>query len=166
VKRCLDVIKKTTERNMRAQELTNRRLILEEWSDYLAKMRWGVEPVRSVQKELKFENVEHLCRAVSGLGFSPLDPNKCEVVIPSVIVKERTVVMITLKDKNNNPVTDSSEELNVFLKEVRSGKVIQVTPIKEVGGGMYEAPFTAIRCGYYMISITVDGHHIAGSPHE
>ena len=41
-----------------------------------------------------------------------------------------------------------------------------VNPIKEVGSGRYEASFTASRCGYYMISIIVDGHHIPGSPYR
>ena len=41
-----------------------------------------------------------------------------------------------------------------------------VKPVKEVGGGRYEVPFTASRCGYYMISIIVDGHHIPGSPYK
>ena len=45
-------------------------------------------------------------------------------------------------------------------------KSIQVRAIKEVGGGRYEASFTANRCGYYMISVIVDGHHIPGSPYK
>ena len=72
--------------------------------------------------------------------------------------------MIMLKNKNNNPV--SSEELKVSIENIRDGKAIQVRAIKKVGDGRYEASFTATRCGYYMISIIVDGHHIPGSPYK
>ena len=74
--------------------------------------------------------------------------------------------MIMLKNKNDNPVTNSSKELNVFVENSSDDKALQVRPIKEVGGGRYEATFTASRCGYYMISIIVDGHHIPGSPYK
>ena len=159
-------MKKTIEGKMRVEELVNRRTILEEWSDHLIKMRPKVEPVRCVQREWKFENVEDLCQAVSKLGFVPVDPSKCEVVIPSVIVKEKATIMITLKDKNDNPVSDGSEEISVFVKNVKGDEAIQVEPIKEVGGGIYEASFTASRCGYYMISIIINEQHIPGSPYR
>jgi len=94
------------------------------------------------------------------------DPSNCEVVIPPVIVKKETTLMIMLKNKNNNPVSRSSEEMNVFIKDTRDDKAIEVIPIKEVGGGKYEASLTVSRCGYYIISIIVDGHHIAGSPYK
>jgi len=71
-----------------------------------------------------------------------------------------------LKSKNNNPISDISEELDVFIKNIRDDKAIEMIPIKEVGGGIYEASLTVSRCGYYMISIIVDGHHIAGSPYK
>ena len=118
------------------------------------------------QAEPEFENVESLCQAVNQLGYNPVEPSKCEVVIPPVIVKKNTTLMIMLKNKNNNPVTNSSEELNVFIENIRGGKAIQVRAIKAVGDGRYKASFTASRCGYYMISIIVDGHHIAGSPYK
>ena len=112
------------------------------------------------------DNMEQLCQAVNKLGYIPLESSKCEVVIPPVIVKKKTTLMIMLKNKNNNPVTDASKELNVFIENIRDGEVIQVKAIKEVGGGRYEASFTASRCGYYMISIIVDGRHIPGSPYK
>ena len=118
----------------------------------------------SEQVEPQFENIETLCRAVNKLRLIPVDPSKCEVVIPPVTVKNMTRLMIMLKNKNNNPVTNCSEELNVFIENVRDGKAIQVRPIKEVGGGRYDTSFTINRCGHYMISIFVDGYHIPGSP--
>ena len=153
---------------MRAEELTKKRMILEQRSDHLKEMKKEsrLEPVMSEQVEPEFENIEQLCKAVNKLPFVPLDPSKCDVVIPPVIVKKMTL-MITLKNKNNNPLTDTSKELNVFIENIRDGEAIQVRSIKEVGGGIYEASFTAgSRCGYYMISIIVDGHHIPGSPYK
>jgi len=83
-----------------------------------------------------------------------------------MIVKKKTTLMIMLKNKNNNPVSKSSKELNVFIKNIKDDKAIEVIPIEKVGGGRYEASLTVSRCGYYMISIVVDGHHIAGSPYK
>jgi len=83
-----------------------------------------------------------------------------------VIVKKKTTLMIMLKNRNNNPVSENSEELNVLIKNIRDDKAIEMIPLKEVGGGSYEASMTISRCGYYMISIIVDGHHIAGSPYK
>ena len=154
---------------MRAEELTKKRMILEQRSDHLKEMkkRSRLEPVMSEQVEpAEFENIEQLCKAVNKLPFVPLDPNKCDVIIPPVIVKKMTTLMITLKNKNNNPLTDTSKELNVFIENIRDGEAIQVKSIKEVGGGKYEASFTVSRCGYCMISIIVDGHHIPGSPYK
>ena len=168
LKNCLEAIKKTNEEIMRAEELTNRRMILEQRSDHLKEMKRGsrLEPVMREQVEPEFEIIEPLCTAIKKLPFLPVESSKCEVVIPPVIVKKKTTLMIMLKNKNNNPVTNSSEELNVFIENIRDGKAIQVRAIKAVGDGRYEASFTASRCGYYMISIIVDGHHIAGSPYK
>ena len=168
LKNCLDLMKNTAARKMRYEELTKRRMILEQRSDHLKEMkqRSRLEPVMSEQAEIQFDNIEQLCQAVNKLGYIPLDLSKCEVVIPSVTVKKKTTLMIMLKNKNNNPVTDASKELNVLIENIRDGEAIQVRAIKEVGGGRYEASFTASRYGYYMISIIVDGHHIPGSPYK
>ena len=168
LKNCLELMKNTGEGKMRAEELTKRKMILEQRSDHLKEMKKKsrLDPVASEQAEPEFEDIEQLCEAVSKLGFVPVDLSKCEVVIPPVIVKKKTTLMIMLKNKNNNPVTDASKELNVFIENIRGGEAIQLGPIKEVGGGRYEASFTASRCEYYMISIIVDGHHIPGSPYK
>ena len=161
-------MKNTASRKMRFEELTKRRMILEQRSDHLKEMkqRSRLEPVMSEQAVIQSDIIEQLCQAVNKLGDNPLEPSKCEVVIPPVIVKKKTTLMIMLKNKNNNPVTDASKELNVFIENIRVGEAIQVRSIKEVGGGRYEASFTAGRCGYYMISVIVDGRHIPGSPYK
>ena len=168
MKNCIELMKNTDERKMRAEELTKRRMILEQRSDHLKEMkkRYTLQPVVSRLAEPEFEDIEQLCQAVNRLGYIPLDPSKCEVVIPPVIVGKKTTLMIMLKNKNNNFITDASKELNVFIENIRDGKAIQLRAIKEVGGGRYKASFTASRCGYYMISIIVDGHHIPGSPYK
>ena len=168
LKNCLEVMKKTNEEKMSAEEFTKRRMILEQRSDHLKEMkkRSRLEPVMSEQVEPEFENIEPLCRAVKKLQFVPVEPSKCEVVILPVIVKRKTTLKIMLKNKNDNPVTNSSEELNVFIENIKEAKARQVRAIEEVGDGRYEASFTATRCGYYNISIIVDGHHIPDSPYK
>ena len=168
LKNCLELMKNTAATKMRSEEHAKRRMILEQRSDHLKeiKQRSRLEPVMSEQAEIQFDNIEQLSQAVNKLGYIPLEPSKCEVVIPPVIVKKKTTLMIMLKNKNNNPVTDAIKELNVFIENTRDGKAIQVRAIKDVGGGRYEASFTASRCGYYMISIIVDKYHIPGSPYK
>ena len=168
LKNCLELMKNTDERKMRAEEFTKRRMILEQRSDHLKEMknRSRLEPVMSEQAKPEFDNTEQLSQTIRLLGYTPLDPSKCEVIIPPVIVKKKTTLMITLKNKNNNPVTRSCAEIKVITRKTKGGEAIQVRAIKKVGGGKYEASFTASRCGYYMISIIVDGHHIPGSPYK
>ena len=168
LKNCLKLMKNTDEGKMRAEELTKRRMILEQRSDHLKEMkkRSILQPVTSEQAEPEFDNTEQLCETINKLGYILVDQSKCEVVIPPVRVKKKTTLMIMLKNKNNNPVTDASKQLNLFIENIRGGEAMQVGPIKEVGGERYEASFTASRCGYYMISIIVDGHHIPGSPYK
>ena len=168
LKNCLELMKNTGEGKMRAEEFTKRRMILKQRSDHLKEMkkRSRLEPVMSEQAKPEFDNIEQLSQTIRLLGYIPLDPSKCKVVIPPVIVKKKTTLMIMLKNKNNNPVTRNCEEINVVVKETKGGEAIQVRAIKEVGGGRYEASFTASRCGYYMISIIVDEHHIPGSPYK
>ena len=162
-------MKNTVEGKIRAEELTKRRMILEQQSDHLKEMKKGsrLQPVTSEQAEPEIENIEQLCEAINKLGYAPgpVDSSKCEVVIPPVIVKKKTTLMIMLKNKNNNPITRGCAKINVVATN-KGSKALQVGPIKEVGGGRYEASFTASRCGYYMISIIVDGHHIPGSPYK
>ena len=74
--------------------------------------------------------------------------------------------MITLRNKHNDLVINESEKIMVTILFDKTMESVFVNPIKEVEGGRYEASFTASRCGYYMISIIVDGHHIPGSPYK
>ena len=168
LKNCLEMMKNTGEGKMRAEELTKRRMILEQRSDHLkeVKKRSRLEPVMSEQVEPEFDNIEQLSQAIKLLGYTPLDPRKCEVIIPRVIVKKKMTLMIMLKNKNNNPLDNAGKELSVFIENIGDDEAIQVGSIKEVGGGRYEASFTVSRCGYYMISIVVDGCHILGSPYK
>ena len=168
LKNCLKLMEKTNERKVKPEEFTKKRIILKQQTDNLKEIRkrTKLEPVMSEQEKPVFENIEQLCQAVNGLGFAFLDPSKCQVEIPSVIVNQKATMTITLKNKNNNPVTNNSEEINVLIENTRDHKAIEVRAINELGSGRYEASFTANRCGYYMISITVDGHHISDSPYK
>ena len=88
------------------------------------------------------------------------------MTIPTVTVNKEATLMITLRNKHNDLVIDESEKILACVLFDKTMESVFVNPIKEVGGGRYEASFTASRCGHYMISITVDGHHIPGSPYK
>ena len=167
LKNCLEVMKITRQEELRVEELTKRIMILEQRRDHLKvmKRRSRLEPVMREQAKVEFRDVEGLREAVKKLGFIRVEPSKCEVIIPPVIVK-KTTMMISLMDKLNNPVSDHCNHINVAIENIRGGEAIQVGPIKEVGNGRYEVSYTPSRCGYHMISIIVDGHHIPGSPYK
>ena len=74
--------------------------------------------------------------------------------------------MIVLRDIDNHFVINRSDKITVKVLFDKTKEHAIVNPIKEVGDGRYEASFIATRCGYYMISIIVDGHHIPGSPYK
>ena len=88
------------------------------------------------------------------------------MIIPTVAVNKEARLMITLRDKNNDLVINVSEQLTVTIFFDKTVESAFVKPINELGDGRYEASFTVSRCGYYMISIVVDGHHIPGSPYK
>ena len=88
------------------------------------------------------------------------------MTIPTVTVNKEATLMITLRNIYNDLVINESEKITVTVLFNKITESIFVNPIKEVGGGRYEASFTASRCGYYMISIIVNGHHIPGSPYK
>ena len=159
------MMKKAIDEKARAEELTKRRIMLEQHRDCLKEMkaRSTTEPVMREQKEPEFKSIKQLCQAVKKLQLIQTDPCKYKVVIPPVIMNKETTLMIMLKNENNFPVTNSIEGLSVSVT-FGHGYSENLKLVKEVGDGRYEALFTATRCGYYMISIIVNGHHIPGSP--
>ena len=86
--------------------------------------------------------------------------------IPTVTVNKEATLMITLRDIDNDFVINNSDKITVNVLFDKTMEHVFVKPIKEVSGGRYEASFTAYRCGYYMISIIVDGHHVPASPYK
>ena len=88
------------------------------------------------------------------------------MTIPTVTVNKETTLIITLRNIDNEFVINKSDKLTVNVSFDKTMESVTVKPIKEVGGGKYEASFTASRYGYHMISIIIDGHHIPGSPYK
>ena len=88
------------------------------------------------------------------------------MTIPIVTVNKEAILIITLRDSYNDFVINKSDKITVKVLFDKNMEHACIKPIKEVGDGRYEASFTATRCGYYMISIIVDGHHIPGSPYK
>ena len=88
------------------------------------------------------------------------------MTIPAVTVNKEATLVVTLKDSYNDFVINKSENITLNVLFDKTMEHVFVKPIKEVGYGRYEASFTAKSCGYYMISIIVDGHHIPGSPYK
>ena len=81
-------------------------------------------------------------------------------------VNKEATLMITLRDSDDDFVNGKSEKVTVTILFDKTMKSAFVKLIKKVGDGRYEASFTASRCGYYTISIIVDGQHISDSPYK
>ena len=94
------------------------------------------------------------------------DYSKCEVTIPTITVNKEAILMIALRDIDNDIVINKSDKVTVNVLFDKTKEHALVKPIKELNGGIYATSFTATRCGYYTISIIVDGHHIPGSPYK
>ena len=88
------------------------------------------------------------------------------MTIPTVTVNKEATLVITLRDIDNDLVINKSDKVTVKVLFDKTKEHAFVKPIEEVSDGRYEASFIATRCGYYMISIIVDGHHIPGSPYK
>ena len=88
------------------------------------------------------------------------------MTIPTVTVNKEATLVITLRDSCNDFVINKSDEVTVNVTFDKTMEHAFIKPIKEVSDGRYEISFMATRCGYYTISIIVDGHHIPGSPYK
>ena len=88
------------------------------------------------------------------------------MTIPTVTVNKEATLTITLRNEHNDLVIDESEKIMVTVLFEKTKEFLFVNPIEEVGGRRYEASFTASRCGYYLISLIVDGHHLPNSPYK
>jgi len=159
-------MKKTRENKVTITELVRRRKILEQRQDHLMliKRRTRVEPVMKEQRQVEYEEVEHLCEEVTKLGrLPPLDPSKCKVTFPTAMTVMS--LMLTLRDVNGDIVDDRSSEVEVSVT-TKTGEAISVEPVKNVGSGNYTVYFTPRTLGDHVISVVVDGRHISGSPHK
>ena len=163
-------MKKTRENKVTTSELVRRRKILERRQDHLMSMkrRSRLEPVVKEQREVEYKKVEHLCEEVTKLGgYPPLDPSKCKVTFSTetTVINREISLMITLRDVNGYLVEDSGSEFEVSVT-TKTGEAIVVGPVKDVSGGNYEVSFTPRLLGDHVISVTVDGNHLPGSPHK
>ena len=163
-------MKKTRDDKVTTTELVRRRKILEQRQNYLMlmKKRSRLEPVVKEQREVEYEEVEHLCEEVTKLGRYPaLDPSKCEVTFPiaMTIMNKETLLMVTLRDINGDNVDDSSDKVEVSITTVTREAII-VGPVKGVIGGKYMVSFTPRTCGDHDVSVLVDRQHIPGSPQK
>jgi len=162
-------MKKTRENKVTTTELVRRRKILEQREYYLMLMnrKTRLEPVMKEQREVKYEEVEHLCKEVTKLGGLPLDPSKCEVTFPTAmtVINKEMSLMVTLRDVNGNIVDDRNSEVEVSVT-TKTGEAISVGPVKNVSGGNYTVSFTPRTLGGHVISVVVDGQHIPGNPNK
>jgi len=162
-------MRKTSENKITTTELVRRRKILEQRRDHLTlmKRKSRLEPVTKEQGQVDYEGVENLCEEITNLGRYPvLDPSKCKVTFPTemVVLNKETSLMIMLRDVNGDMFDDRNNEVDVFM--VTKTEAIVLGPVKNVSGGNNTVSFTPRTLGDHVISVTVDGQHIADSPYK
>ena len=117
---CLEQMKKARENKVTTTELVRRRKILEQQKYHLMlmKRRSKLEPVVKEQREVKYKEVEHLCKEVTKLGgYLPLDFSRYEVIFPNemTLITKETSLMITLRDVIDVIVYDSGSLFFIYL---------------------------------------------------
>lgn len=156
------------EEKVKIVDLIDRRKLVEQRRDHLIMMKRKskVQPtVKKEQREIKFEGVEQLYQKVNEMGPVIMDPSKCEAIIPATMtVNKKATLMVILRDINNNLVSGSCEELYVSVQASKSDEIVTLEPIDQVSSGRYKTAFIPSRYGDHVISIQIDGHHIANSP--
>ena len=91
--------------------------------------------------------------------------SKYEVTIPPVTVNKEATVTVKLWDSNHDVAIGGGEKLSMSVSFDETDEPVIIKPIRDVGGGKYEASFIPSRCGYYIISMFI-GHHIQGSSYK
>jgi len=134
----------------------------------LMKRRTRLEPVMKEQREVEYEEVEHLCEEVTKLGgFQSINPSKCEVTFPTAmtVINKETSLIITFRDFNGDILDNRCSEVEVVVTTI-TGEAIALKPVKDISDGNYTVSFTPRTVGNHVISVVVDGQHIPGSPHK
>ena len=70
-----------------------------------------------------------------------------------------------LKDINDVVVVGKTGAIQVLVMN-ENFESVEVKPVQDIGGGNYTVFFTPRTFGDHVISITVEGQHIPGSPHK
>jgi len=99
-------------------------------------------------------------------GLFSLDINCCKVSFPGVVIlNKENLLVVTLKDVNGDNVAGRSRAIQVLVMN-KNFETLSVEPVLDIGDGNYTVSFTLTTPGDQIISVTVNGQHIPGSPHK
>lgn len=84
------------------------------------------------------------------------------VIVPGGRIGESTTITVTLQDQNGNPISGSADLLGFGLSG--SNGEVQLSGITDNGDGTYSVSYTPVVNGEDLISITLNGEEVEGSP--
>lgn len=107
--------------------------------------------------------------AISGSPFSSSvvaaapDPAQSSATVPGGKAGEVTTIGITVSDAFGNPITTAAATLAVSIGGSNAGA--GVSAVAHVAGGVYTATYTPVTAGTDVVTITLTGTEISGSPY-
>jgi adhesin/invasin len=113
----------------------------------------------------------HVVTAVTGgvtLGTAtvtvtpgPPSGTRTSVTVPNGAVTTATEISIALQDEFGNALPDAKGQISVSVSGANS---VGNVGVDDLGGGSYRAPYTPTKAGTDLVSVTVGGQVVAGSP--
>ena len=166
VKNHINLVKQTSEKKMRMDQLYSSRLVLEQRTKDLIMMKnsSSIEPVRKEQTLVELSGVEKLSQEVAQLGRFRFNGSVEHAWKHTVPVDQYSLLTVTVRDVNDECVVECAQELEATVKSP-TGKEIP-TMIKEIGEGRYSVAFVPDVVGEHAVSVMVAGEPVPHSPYK
>ena len=109
--------------------------------------------------------IQNLCQTKCRMGQIPIDASKCLIIdsdLLKVEILKPSFVTLVVKLANGN-TTNHSINVNGRLQSLVKGTVIKCT-IDRIKYGEYRLEYTPIVRGRHVLSVSLNGVHLVGSP--
>ncbi len=125
----------------------------------------------TIEADLGFEmlcasDIQNLCQTKCRLGQIPIDASKCQLVgspdsLSGEILQPASVTLVVRLA--NGKTTNHVININGRLQSLMKGTVIKCN-IEKVRYGEYQLQYTPILRGRHVLSVSLNGVHLIGSP--
>ena len=128
----------------------------------------SMEPVLEVDMGMEVkcaEDLQQLCQSKARIIQLPIDPAKCTVMgegVKTAKMNQIAEVTLTAKLSSGKP-TRRCIAVDGQLKSLSDGSILKCD-VDQSGPGEYRIHYTPTVRGRHELSLSIDGHHVAGSP--